>query len=494
MTEPYIDVNTGLPIVTAAAPVIDRQSGEVYGASGTDINLDTLQQRINEVKLGQTGFLVLMSGSGNILCYPDTEQVGKSISEINISDEVKQAVQNGLTGDYIYEIDGTRYYGNLTRIDSAGWYVLSAMPETEALQGFYTVMRMSAVTFAGSMVLMAAAVLLISNGITRPMKKLADAAHRIADGELNVETGVRSKDEIGQVASAMERTVSKLKDYIEYINETTRVLDEIADGNLQFELELQYEGDFAKIRDALMRIRTTLNDTLGSILRTAEQVTASSGQVAENTSSLADGNARQASSVEELAATINEIFTHVDSNARRTEEVSGRSAEMDHRVALSNTQMQELVKAVRDISNKSGEIGKIIKTIEDIAFQTNILALNASVEAARAGRAGQGFVVVAKEVRSLADQVAAASKDTAELIEETVQAVEKGKKVASMTAESLIKVVESIRRVVSTVDKIAVSCKEQSNSIVQIKSEAHQISGVVQSNSATSEELAAASE
>ena len=298
MTEPYIDVNTGLPIVTAAAPVIDRQSGEVYGASGTDINLDTLQHRINEVKLGQTGFLVLMSGSGNILCYPDTEQVGKSISEINISDEVKQAVQNGLTGDYIYEIDGTRYYGNLTRIDSAGWYVLSAMPETEALQGFYTVMRMSAVTFAGSMVLMAAAVLLISNGITRPMKKLADAAHRIADGELNVETGVRSKDEIGQVASAMERTVSKLKDYIEYINETTRVLDEIADGNLQFELELQYEGDFAKIRDALMRIRTTLNDTLGSILRTAEQVTASSGQVADSTSSLADGNARQASSVE----------------------------------------------------------------------------------------------------------------------------------------------------------------------------------------------------
>ncbi|MFR2691164.1 MAG: HAMP domain-containing protein [Enterocloster bolteae] len=111
------------------------------------------------------------------------------------------------------------------------------------------------------------------------MKKLADAAHRIADGELNVETGVRSKDEIGQVASAMERTVSKLKDYIKYINETTRVLDEIADGNLRFELELRVQkGDFAKIGDALMRIRTTLNDTLGSILRTAEQVTASSGQ------------------------------------------------------------------------------------------------------------------------------------------------------------------------------------------------------------------------
>ena len=491
MTEPYIDVNTGLPIVTAAAPVIDRHSGEVYGASGTDINLDTLQQRINEVKLGQTGFLVLMSGSGNILCYPDTEQVGKSISEINISDEVKQAVQNGLTGDYIYEIDGTRYYGNLTEIDSAGWYVLSAMPEAEALQGFYTVMRMSAVTFAGSMVLMAAAVLLISNGITRPMKKLADAAHRIADGELNVETGVRSKDEIGQVASAMERTVSKLKDYIKYINETTRVLDEIADGNLRFELELQYEGDFAKIRDALMRIRTTLNDTLGSILRTAEQVTASSGQVADSTSSLADGNARQASSVEELAATINEIFTHVDSNARRTEEVSGRSVEMDHRVALSNTQMQELVKAVRDISNKSGEIGKIIKTIEDIAFQTNILALNAAVEAARAGEAGKGFAVVADEVRNLANKSGEAAKNTTSLIEESLRSIDNGQKIANETAQSLGQVVTSAQQIAEAVEDISKASTEQAKSLDQVRIGIEQISGVVQTNAAMVEENAA---
>lgn len=140
---------------------------------------------------------MLMSGPGSILRYPDTEQVGKSISEINVSDEVKQAIQNGLTGDYTYEIDGTRYYGNLTRIDSTGWYVLSAIPETGALQGFYTAMCMSVVTFVGNMVLMAAVILLVSNSTTRLMEKLVGAAHRIADGELNVETGVHSKDKIG---------------------------------------------------------------------------------------------------------------------------------------------------------------------------------------------------------------------------------------------------------------------------------------------------------
>ena len=400
-----------------------------------------------------------------------------------------------MTGDYIYEIrqnPGTT--GIITEIDSAGWYVLSAMPEAEALQGFYAVMRMSAVTFAGSMVLMAAAVLLISNGITRPMKKLADAAHRIADGELNVETGVRSKDEIGQVASAMERTVSKLKDYIKYINETTRVLDEIADGNLRFELELQYEGDFAKIRDALMRIRTTLNDTLGSILRTAEQVTASSGQVADSASSLADGNARQASSVEELAATINEIFTHVDSNARRTEEVSGRSVEMDHRVALSNTQMQELVKAVRDISNKSGEIGKIIKTIEDIAFQTNILALNAAVEAARAGEAGKGFAVVADEVRNLASKSEPGGQQTKKQIENAIAHVERSNALVEDVVKSMEETVEYSGTAIDYLDQLAENSIAQSESIAQLTTGVDQISAVVQTNSATSEESAAASE
>ena len=150
--------------------------------------------------------------------------------------------------------------------------------------------------------------------------------------------------------------------------------------------------------------------------------------------------------MEELAATINEIFTHVDSNARRTEEVSGRSAEMDHRVALSNTQMQELVKAVRDISNKSGEIGKIIKTIEDIAFQTNILALNAAVEAARAGEAGKGFAVVADEVRNLANKSGEAAKNTTSLIEESLRSIDNGQKIANETAQSLGQVLPAHNR------------------------------------------------
>lgn len=491
MTEPYIDVNTGLPIVTAAAPVIDRRSGEVYGASGTDINLDTLQQRINNIQLGNTGFIVLMSGSGNILCYPDSEKVGKTISDLDISNEVKQAVQNGATGNYTYTIDGVPYYGSLTEVSSAGWYVLSAMPKTEAMHGFYTVMRMTAVTFGGSILLMAAAVVLISGGITGPMKKLAHAAHRIADGELDVDTGVRSSDETGQVADALEQTVSKLRIYIDYIDEISRVLDEIGNGNLQFNLALQYEGEFAKVRDALVRIQSTLSDMMRNILRTARQVTSSSSQIADSAGSLAESNSQQAGYVEELAATINDVFAHVDNNAKRTQEVGRRSVDMDGQVALSNKQMQELVIAVGEMSDKSGEIGKIIKTIEDIAFQTNILALNAAVEAARAGEAGKGFAVVADEVRNLANKSGEAAKNTTAMIEESLKSIDSGRLIADEAAKSLDEVVVSAKQIVEAVKDISKSSDEQAASLDQVRGNVEQISQVVQKNSAMAQENAA---
>lgn len=494
MTEPYVDASTGQTIVTAAAPVIDHKTGEVYGAAGTDIRLDTLQNKINEVKLGKSGFLVLISEKGNILCHPNGNDVGKSIGEIEISDEVKAGVQNAQTGNYIYQMEGKTYYGSLTRVNSVGWYVLSAMPEAEALEGYHRVVDLTAVIFAAGMILLAAAVLLISQGITRPLKRLAAAADKIADGELNVEIGVSTKDESGQVASAMDRTVKRLKEYIGYINEVTAVLDQIGQGNLQFQLERVYEGDFAKIRDALMGIRSVLSETLGHISRSAGQVTMSSGHIADSAQSLAGGNSEQASSVEELSATINELFSHVEANTRRTEAVNQRSVEMGGQLNQSNSQMQELLEAVGEISSKSGEIGKIIKTIEDIAFQTNILALNAAVEAARAGEAGKGFAVVADEVRNLANKSGDAAKNTTVLIEESLKAIDHGRRIADEAARSLNQVVEGAEEIVNAVDAISKASEEQAESLGQVRTGVDQIAEVVQTNSAMAEKNAAAGE
>lgn len=493
MTQPYVDASTAKTIVTASAPVRNA-AGEIVGATGCDLSLDTVQQTINNTKLGNTGFLILVSGDGQILCHPNGDYVQKPITEIDISDNIKSAFSNKQTGNYVYQMNGKTYYGSLSGVPSAGWYVLSAMPEAEALSGYNTIVRMILIVFVAGILILAIAVLLISKGITNPLQKLAVVAHHIADGDLDVAVGVKTKDETGQVAQAMERTVAKLKTYINYINEITQVLNQIAEGNLVFRLQQEYTGDFAKVRDALNRIRDTLTGTLHHISQTAGQVTLGSGHIADSAQSLAQGSTEQASAVEELSATIGDIFQHVDDNAKRTGDASQRAELMGRQLTRSDSQMKELVDAVGQISEKSGMIGKIIKTIEDIAFQTNILALNAAVEAARAGAAGKGFAVVADEVRNLANKSGDAAKNTTALIEESLRAVENGAQIADDAAKALADVVTNASEIVDAVDAIAKASDAQARALGEVRTGVEQIAAVVQTNSATAEESAAAGE
>lgn len=334
----------------------------------------------------------------------------------------------------------------------------------------------------------------IIRSINSPVKELDQVATKIAAGDLDQSIKYRSRDELGKLAINFNKTVDRLRDYVKYIDEISSVLNQIADGNLVFELSYDYAGEFAKVKRALEQISASLNNTLGQINQSADQVASGSDQVSSGSQALSQGATEQASSVEELAATISEISAQVKETASNANEARRQSDETGEQVASSNQQMQEMISAIDEISEKSGQISKIIKTIEDIAFQTNILALNAAVEAARAGAAGKGFAVVADEVRNLASKSSEASKSTAALIEGTVLAVEKGTGIASATAQSLNSVVESTKKVVDSVEKIAFAAEQQATSIAQVTQGIDQISSVVQTNSATAEESAAASE
>lgn len=334
----------------------------------------------------------------------------------------------------------------------------------------------------------------IIRGITKPVKEIDGVARKIADGQLNESIHYQSKDELGVLALNFNKTVSRLREYVNYIDEVSSVLDEIADGNLIFQLTYEYAGEFAKVKLALEHISDSLNETMSQISQSSEQVASGSDQVSSGAQALSQGATEQASSIEELAATVNEISSQVKQNADNANDASQKADTVGAEANESNRRMQDMLNAMTDISSSSSEIGKIIKTIEDIAFQTNILALNAAVEAARAGAAGKGFAVVADEVRNLASKSADASKNTAVLIESSLHAVENGTKIAGETAQSLSAVVDGVKEVTGKINEISEASNNQASSITQVTQGIDQISSVIQTNSATAEESAAASE
>ena len=309
-------------------------------------------------------------------------------------------------------------------------------------------------------------------------------------GAMNVTVEYEAKDEFGEFAEDMRHTLKSLK---EIISDMNFLMLELSKGNFTVRSSMResYIGDYASMLASIRKLKDNLNSTLNQINETADQVASGSDQVSSGAQALSQGATEQASSVEELAATINEISNHIGDNAQNAKSASTKSENVKEQAGESSMRMQEMLSAMQDISNKSGEIGK---TIEDIAFQTNILALNAAVEAARAGTAGKGFAVVADEVRNLAAKSAEASQNTATLIESTLHAVERGTSIANETAQSLSNVVMGVDDITVTIESISNASEEQADAVKQVTLGIDQISSVVQTNSATAEQSAAASE
>ncbi len=334
----------------------------------------------------------------------------------------------------------------------------------------------------------------VATSITKPILKITGVAHEIADGNFNVQLSIDSQDEVGELANSFRRTVDRLVNYQDYIDEISQTLLEISKGNLALHLHKDYEGQFEKIKTNLMHLVSGLNDTMYQINISADQVADGSGQLSIGSQMLSEGATEQAGSIEQLSSTVGEISSQIQQSAKNIEMVNQLAEETNVEFRGSNQKMQQMLVSMEEISEKSIEIHKIIKTIQDIAFQTNILALNAAVEAARAGAAGKGFAVVADEVRNLAQKSAEAAKNTTILIERTSQAVDSGVHVAEDTVASFSAMFTNMEAITHKMNEITQASVQQAEGASQINMSVEQISLVVHTNSATAEESAAASQ
>ncbi len=334
----------------------------------------------------------------------------------------------------------------------------------------------------------------IAAGIAKPLGELSERLKTFAGGELSSPfPDADSKDEVSEI---VDEAKSMAMNPNLIINDAEQLLEEMASGNyaVNSKMEECYVGDFATLKEAINQLNVQMNETLHHIEEAASQVSAGSRNLAESALSLSEGATDQAGSVEEIQLTIADLSEGVQKTADNVEHSYKQAKQYAEEADNSRLEMESMVKAMERIDGTSHKIENIISEMEDIADETNLLSLNAAIEAARAGQEGKAFAVVAQQIRRLAEQSAESAVITRRLIEESIKEIKEGNKAAKRAATSINSVVTGIKVIEETSRELSVISMKQADSMKQAKTRINLISEVIQSNSATAEETSATSE
>lgn len=501
ITDPYIDAITGKIVITVASPLLS--GNEVLGVCGLDIEIGELVSVCQELKADEGGYAVLVDGSDNIVAHAEnqdyshrllddgkTEKVTKLVDIAPIYSEVLAASgsTNVVSGK---GYDGSMRYFPVVPVGSTGWKVLYAADYNEAMS------RLNDIIILAVIVSLAA---IFGGGLffwlkftkrLKPLSAIENIVTDMSNGVLEHNYPESANDEIGTICGALMRTNKSLKSYIDGIE---KILSDMSDGRFVYDSSLTFVGEFTAMEQSIRHICGAMNSTFAELNTVFEQISGGSRSVSVGAAQLARAVNDETKLIVEVSENLGDINNRVSQSAENAFNVKEKALKAADTVSAGNEKMQELVNIMDSISRSADEIVKINSTIEDIAFQTNILALNASIEAARAGAAGKGFAVVAEEVRNLAAKSGEASKITAELIENTLKAIGSGTEAANSTAEMLDEIVRETSQISGSVSEIADVSEGQKTMLSEISAKLGEVEAIIEKTDSAAQNSAAASE
>lgn len=505
VSEPLISKVTGDLSIMVAAPLYANgsRSSEIVGVVYFVPQETFLNDIVSSIKVSKSSKAYMINKSGDTIAdttldtitTQNIEREAQSDSSLRELAEIHANMRQGKSGfGSFHNSEGPRYAAYAPVEGTDGWSVAVTAMKADYLANTYFGMFINVAVIVISILASIAVALKLSSNISVPMRACAERMKLLTEGDLKSPVPpTQGEDETAELTRSTAEMVTGLNIII---NDIGHLLNEMANKNFDIVSSHRdaYVGEFQSILSSMRNLKVELSGTMRQIDNSAGQVSNASGQVSVGAQTLSEGSIEQASSVEELAATINDISAGAKKTAGAAEEAGQLVGQAGAQLNVSIDYVQDLNSAMEKISTSSEEISKILAVIENIAFQTNILALNAAVEAARAGAAGKGFAVVADEVRNLATKSDEAAKATKELIESSITAVHAGSDVVNKVTESLQKTGQIAGNVTTQMDIVVEAVENQTTAIAQVTEGIDQISSVVQTNSATAEESAAASQ
>lgn len=479
--------------ITMGMPV--KENGETSMYVVGVYKYDTINDIISSINLGKNGMAYMANHEGIVTGHPDQSLVleGYTLSQISDgNDDAISRITTDETGSTEFPIDGKKMLVAFSPIRGTQWSLVIQVPKSDYNHLINRAMLVAVLLTLAVLVLSILIVLRLARSISRPVKSVTNRMVSLSDGDLHTETvSVQTEDELGIMAKTLNDTVESVN---QYISDIQQVLTQIADGNLGVEPQVDYKGDFILIRDSLASIVQSMNETISGFRSAAVRLAEMAEELSGQSGQLHHASLEQHESAASLVDEVNQAKDRLADVTESSSQTRAKTEEITQCIQRANAQMSALSGAMNDISSNAHEITKIARAIEDISFQTNILALNASVEAARAGSAGSGFAVVANEVQNLAVKSAEAAQSATEMISNTLAIIQTGVGLNADTASSLDAISDVSAQISSISDQLVVAVEGQASALSTMEERIDAISAITDRNLQSSEGTSKASQ